>query len=80
MDKKLKMTINGRVIEVAEGSSVAAVLLSAGEASRTSLAGEQRAPFCGMGVCMECRARVDGRPHQRTCQMSCREGMEVESE
>jgi D-hydroxyproline dehydrogenase subunit gamma len=30
-----------------------------------------------MGICMECRATVNGVPHRRTCQMICDAGMEV---
>ena len=32
---------------------------------------------CGMGICFECRAEIDGKPHQRTCQMLCSAGMQV---
>jgi len=52
--------------------------VSAGYASRHSVSGEPRAPYCGMGVCLECRATVDHVAHERVCQMLCREGMEVE--
>jgi sarcosine oxidase subunit alpha len=44
---------------------------------RLSVSGERRAPLCGMGICFECRATVDGVPHQRTCLLMCREGMEI---
>ncbi|MGC4001121.1 MAG: FAD-dependent oxidoreductase [Anaeromyxobacter sp.] len=47
---------------------VAAKMLCDGTAFRTSVSGEPRAPLCGMGVCMECRATVNGVAHQRTCQ------------
>jgi sarcosine oxidase subunit alpha len=36
--------------------------------------------MCGMGICFECRAIVDGIAHQRTCQLICREGMRVETQ
>ncbi len=36
--------------------------------------------MCGMGICYECRAEVDGRLHQRTCQMLCQPGMKVTTE
>lgn len=71
------ITINGRKRTVAAGTSVAAALLTAGVASRISVSGEPRAPLCGMGVCMECRATVNGVERQRTCQMVCQESMEV---
>ncbi len=69
--------MNGKPMEVPAGATVAAAILLAGLASRTSVRGEPRQPLCGMGICYECRARVDGLPHQQTCQMACRPGMEV---
>jgi D-hydroxyproline dehydrogenase subunit gamma len=39
-----------------------------------------RAPFCGMGVCQECRVTVDGRAYVLACQTVCRDGMRVETE
>jgi D-hydroxyproline dehydrogenase subunit gamma len=64
-------------MEVPAGATVAAAILLAGSASRMSVRGEPRQPLCGMGICYECRAQVDGLPHQRTCQIVCRPGMEV---
>jgi len=73
----LSITIDGRPIEVPAGATVAAAILQAGSRSRTSVGGEPRQPLCGMGICYECRAQVDGRPHARTCQILCRPGMQV---
>ena len=77
MSQTLSITVNGKPMEVPAGATVAAAILLAGSASRTSVRGEPRQPLCGMGICYECRAQVDGLPHQRTCQMVCRPGMEV---
>jgi sarcosine oxidase subunit alpha len=74
------ITINGRRIQVAEGTSVAAAMIAANQACRLSLLGEPRAPLCGMGICMECRATVNGTPHRRTCQILCTPEMEVVTE
>jgi predicted molibdopterin-dependent oxidoreductase YjgC len=71
------ITIDGRALQVAEGTTVAAAILQAGAATRRSVHGEPRQPLCGMGICYECRAQVDGEPHQRTCQILCRAGMRV---
>jgi D-hydroxyproline dehydrogenase subunit gamma len=65
------------MIGVRAGSSVAAALMQAGAACHLSVSGEPRGPLCGMGICMECRATVDGAEHARTCQMTVREGMRV---
>lgn len=80
MAKRFTISINSRTIEVNEGTSVAAALLMANEASRRSVRQELRAPFCGMGICMECRAQVNGMGHRRTCQILCAPGMKVVTE
>jgi len=72
--------VNGRQVQVAAGTSVAAAMMTANQPCRMSVLGESRAPFCGMGICMECRAMVDGTPHRRTCQLQCIPGMEVVTE
>jgi predicted molibdopterin-dependent oxidoreductase YjgC len=73
----LVLLVNGRDVRVREGTSVAAAILEAGAPCRISVAGEARAPLCGMGICMECRATVDGAAHVRTCQLTARNGMTV---
>jgi sarcosine oxidase subunit alpha len=52
-------------------------MIMANEPSRFSVGGDARAPFCGMGICMECRATVNGVLQMRICQMLCSQGMEV---
>jgi sarcosine oxidase subunit alpha len=69
--------VNGKRLEVAVGTSVAAAMVLVQEPCRFSITGEPRAPLCGMGICMECRATVNGAPHMRTCQLACAPGMEV---
>jgi sarcosine oxidase subunit alpha len=69
--------LNGLSTRVHVGMTVAAAILEAGAASRRSVRGEPRQPLCGMGICYECRASIDGQPHQRTCQILCRPGMKV---
>jgi len=72
--------INGRSVQVEPNTSVAAALLSDGITTfRTSVSGEPRAAFCGMGICFECRVRIDGEDHLRSCQVTVREGMEIET-
>jgi sarcosine oxidase subunit alpha len=76
----LVVVVNGRSILMPEGSTVAAALLNANAPCRTSVAGEPRTALCGMGICFECRAVIDGVPHQRSCQIPCRDGMLVETQ
>ncbi|UWZ81706.1 (2Fe-2S)-binding protein [Occallatibacter riparius] len=56
---------------------MAAAMMLAGTACHTSVSGEPRGPLCGMGICMECRATVDGVAHVRTCQVLVKDGMRV---
>ena len=76
----LTLFLNDQPIAVQAGSMVSAALLNAGVACRVSVRGEQRTAVCGMGICFECRAQVDGVPHRRTCQLLCRDGMRVRTD
>ncbi len=73
----LILNVNGVSIKVAPGTTVAAAILMTGPVIRRSVTGEPRGPLCGMGICFECRATIDGMPHQRSCQVLCVGGMEV---
>jgi hypothetical protein len=77
----VRITIDGVMVECAAGTSVAAALLNRGGPAawhaRTSVTGQPRGPLCGIGICYECRATIDGQPHERTCQLPVRDGMEV---
>lgn len=84
------VTIDGRAFVVPEHTSVAAAILNreATDCSpssppwhvRTSVDGQPRGPLCGMGICFECRATVNGHPHERTCQLMVRDGMEIQTD
>lgn len=80
MSGETLLHIDGQLVRVKAGSSVAAALCVAGGmgVARTSVTGQPRAPFCGMGVCQECRVRIDGR-RRLACQTVCAEGMRVDS-
>ena len=73
--------INGRAVTVPAGTvAVAAIALAGVTAFRSSVHGESRGPICGMGICMECRATVNGLPLRRTCLIVCEAGMEIETQ
>ncbi|CAB3791890.1 Hydrogen cyanide synthase subunit HcnA [Paraburkholderia ultramafica] len=75
---RIRLTINGRTIDVETGATVAAALVIAGVSGlRLSVGGERRSALCGMGVCQECRVTIDGRAHALACQTLCREGQTV---
>ncbi len=83
MTSTVHIHIDGQALAVPTGSSVAAALAAALAAtptgcSRLSVGGEPRAPFCGMGICHECRVTIDGR-RQLACQTVCQEGMRIDT-
>ncbi|HEY1159186.1 MAG TPA: 2Fe-2S iron-sulfur cluster-binding protein [Terracidiphilus sp.] len=77
MSEGFSITVNGKRVRVAEGTSVAAAMMMANEPCRLSAQGEARGALCGMGICMECGATVNGVAHQRTCQLICTPEMAV---
>ena len=80
MPETIAVKVNGVAGSVPAGVTVAAAILTLGEAAfRRSVRGELRGPLCGMGICFECRVTVDGAPHARSCQILCRAGMEIET-
>jgi hypothetical protein len=80
MPESLTIWVNGVAVRMETGSVVSAALLKAGVPCRRSVSGEPRTALCGMGICFECRAIVNGTSHRRTCQLVCRDGMVVETE
>ncbi len=79
--ESLQVEVDGKVIAVTEGSTVAAaVFLSGNDRFRRSVTGEPRGPLCGMGICFECRVTIDGNEHARTCQILCEEGMRIRTD
>ena len=70
-------TLNGRAITAPAGTSVAAVIMMHDAHCRIGVYGEPRGPLCGMGICMERCATVDGVEHVRTCQTLLKDGMEI---
>ena len=80
MSSMLQLTIDGRTAEVWAGTTVAAAILLNRPSFRRSVLGEPRGPLCGMGICFECRATVNGKTQQRTCQLRCEPGMVVNTD
>ena len=80
MPNQLTVTVNGTPVLVPSGTTVAVAMMIAGQACRTSVSGEPRGPLCGMGICFECRVAINGRPHCRSCQVLCEQGMEVRTD
>ena len=78
MPDAVTLWINETHVQVPAGTTVAVAVLMTGQAGcRTSVSGEKRGPLCGMGICFECRVSIDGLEHCRSCQIVCRDGMNV---
>ncbi|MFZ6742577.1 2Fe-2S iron-sulfur cluster-binding protein [Undibacterium sp. JH2W] len=76
-----KIWINGSSFEATTEMSVAAALMRFDSMqTRQSVSGQARFAVCGMGVCQECRVRINGQSHQLACQAYCRSGMVINTE
>ncbi|RUL76798.1 (2Fe-2S)-binding protein [Dyella choica] len=74
---QVRIAIDGQALDVPAGISVAAAIAQLRLPFRRSVGGQPRTAFCGMGVCFECRVRIDGIAQQRACMVPVREGMQV---
>jgi len=81
----VQLEIDGLPVSVPAGANVAAAIARvavdahATPAFRRAVHGGERGPLCGMGVCFECRVRIDSRDHQRACMVLARAGMRVQT-
>jgi D-hydroxyproline dehydrogenase subunit gamma len=78
----VRVSIDGKPVEVRAGDSVAAAMLAAGldHFRTTAVSGEKRAPYCMMGVCFDCLVTVDGIGNRQGCLIEVREGMRIETQ
>lgn len=73
-----ELNIAGQKVKVPGGSTVLAAMQNAHLSPiRRSLTGEPRGALCGMGVCLECRALVNGQL-VRTCLTAAQDGQTVQ--
>lgn len=70
------IVVDGAAVTGVLGQTLAGVMLSAGIEAwrRTSFGDRPRGVFCGIGVCFECVAIVNGLTDVRVCQRRAREG------
>ncbi len=80
MPSELTVRVNGIPVSVPAGATVAVAMMMVGQPCRTSVTGEPRGPLCGMGICFECRAIVNGVTHSRSCQLLCEPEMDVRTD
>ncbi len=79
-NRTVKITVNGKNILAVKGEVLLSSLIREGFKTlrKSSVLGEPRSFFCGMGVCFECLVKVNGIPNQRACMTMVEEGMVVE--
>ena len=79
--KTVDIRVNAQTVSVPAGASVAAAIATAAATCfRRSVTGRPRAAMCGMGVCHECRVRINGVAHVRACMTVACEGMRVQTD
>ena len=79
MSTMVRVHVDGQPVSVPVDASVAAAVARVTRRFRLSPQRHPRAPLCGMGVCHECRVRIDGRV-RLACQTLCTEGMQVHTD
>lgn len=80
-DDPVTITLDGRPYTGIAGQTLAGVLLGAGRLSwRTSTSGAPRGVFCGIGICFDCIATVNGMRDVRLCQRRAVDGDAVVSQ
>ncbi|WP_115559027.1 2Fe-2S iron-sulfur cluster-binding protein [Xanthomonas dyei] len=80
MSATVRLYVDAQPVDVPAGASVASAVAQATLQFRQSSSGQPRAPLCGMGVCFECRVRIDGIAQQRACLVDARDGMQVRTD
>ena len=74
----MTVLLEGRAVQAHAGETAATLLLAEGHvATRSTVSGQARGVFCGMGVCFDCLVVVDGVPNTRACTTFVAEGMQV---
>ena len=81
MSEMVSFTFNGNDVKCEQGQSIAAAVINTGTlALRTTRFGEEpRSIFCGIGICFDCVVVIDGVANQRSCLITAKPGMKVES-
>ena len=80
MPSEISVRVNGHAVAVVPGATVAVAMMVAGQPCRTSVSGEPRSALCGMGICFECRAVVNGVSLLRGCQILCEPEMDIRTD
>ena len=75
-----QIQVDGNTVMAYPGETIAAVLLAQGwqMCRHTLISGEPRGPFCGMGLCFDCRVILNGTQNVRACITYAHPGDKVE--
>ncbi|WP_228001923.1 (2Fe-2S)-binding protein [Nocardia australiensis] len=74
-DRPLTIIVDGARVPGVRGQTLASVLLADGRSHwRTAPTGGSRGVFCGIGICFDCVATVNGVPDIRLCRRPARDG------
>lgn len=76
-----RIWINGSSFDATTDMTVVAALMRFDAMhTRSSVTGQARFAVCGMGICQECRVRINGEPHKLACREYCRSGMVINTD
>jgi sarcosine oxidase subunit alpha len=73
--------VDGEKIIAYEGETIGAALLAAGRRTLryTNKHAQPRGIYCGIGLCQECRMKINGVPNVQACQTPATPGCKVET-
>ena len=79
--EEFNIEVNGNKIPAKRGQTIAAAILESGIRSfRKTRKNAHRGPYCGIGLCYECRMVVDGILNVRTCATLAKPGCRVQTQ
>ncbi|SAL52645.1 BFD/(2Fe-2S)-binding domain-containing protein [Caballeronia udeis] len=68
MTQTIPIQFDGETLHARAGETLAAALIAHGvQQFRTTVSGQPRGVFCGMGVCQDCLVEIDGVANRRAC-------------
>jgi D-hydroxyproline dehydrogenase subunit alpha len=68
MTQTIPIQFDGETLHARPGETLAATLIAHGvQQFRTTVSGQPRGMFCGMGVCQDCLVEIDGVANRRAC-------------
>ncbi|WP_213766878.1 FAD-dependent oxidoreductase [Caballeronia sp. dw_19] len=68
MTHTIPIQFDGETLHARPGETLAATLIAHGvQQFRTTVSGQPRGVFCGMGVCQDCLVEIDGVANRRAC-------------